>query len=169
MKRTLKTQKWFILLLLGLSSTFLFYGCVPTPAPHKAPDFTLPDMEGDLFTLREKEGQPLVLCFFTVQCPHCINEVPHLNDVYQEYKDSHGLLVVGVAAGEPQAEVENFIDTYSVEYPVLLDSQGKVANLYGVRYVPHLFFIDRRGYIEGDLPPQKINQSTLESYVQRII
>ena len=169
MKRNLKTQKWCILLLLGLSSAFLFYGCVPTPAPNKAPDFTLPDVEGNLFTLRAKEGQPLVLCFFTVQCPHCINEVPHLNAIYQEYKDSHGLLVVGVAAGEPQAEVENFIDTYSVEYPVLLDSQGKVANLYGVRYVPHLFFIDRRGYIEVNPGAGLINQSTLESYVQRII
>lgn len=169
MKRSLKTQNWFILLLLGLSSAFLFYGCIPPPTPSKAPDFTLLDVEGNPFTLREKEGQPIVLCFFTVQCPHCINEVPHLNAIYQEYKDSHGLLVVGVAAGEPQAEVENFIDTYSVEYPVLLDSQGEVADLYGVRPVPHLFFIDREGYIEGDLTPQKINQSALENYVQRII
>ncbi len=64
-KKSLKPQNWFILLILGLSSAFLLYGCVPTPTPpEKAPDFTLPDMEGNLFTLSEKEGQPVVLCFF---------------------------------------------------------------------------------------------------------
>ena len=171
-KKSLKPQNWFILLTLGLSSAFLLYGCVPTPTPpEKAPDFTLPDMEGNLFTLSEKEGQPVVLCFFKTDCPACIREVPYLNAIYQEYKNTHGLLVVGIAIGEPQDEVQNYIDTYGVEYPVLLDSQEEAADSYGIRSVPHLFFIDREGYtlkIE-DYTGGLIDQNKLESYVQRII
>ena len=168
MKKSLKPQNWFLLLFLGLSSILLLYGCVPTPTFEKAPDFTLLDTEGNSFTLSEKEGQPVVLCFFTTGCHYCQMEVPYLNSVYEEYKDTSELLVVGIAIGESQNEVQNFIDTYSVEYPVLLDSQGEVADLYGVRSVPHLFFIDREGYIEED-HTELMDQSALENCVQEII
>jgi len=112
-----------------------------------------------------------VLCFFTTGCHYCQMEVPYLNSVYEEYKDTYGLLVVGIAIGESQDEVQDFIDTYGVEYPVLLDSQAEVADSYGVYCFPYLFFINREGYalkIEkyaGGL----INQNALESYVQEII
>jgi len=97
-------------------------------------------------------------------------EVPYLNAIYQEYKNTHGLLVAGIAIGEPQDEVQNYIDTYGVEYPVLLDSQEEAADSYGVYPVPHLFFIDREGYIEVDhYTGGLIDQNKLESYVQRII
>lgn len=169
MKKSLKLQNWFILLLLGLSSVLLLYGCVPTtPTLEKAPDFTLSDAEGNSFTLSEKEGQPVVLCFFTTGCHFCQMEVPYLNTIYQEYKDTHGLLVVGIAIGESQDEVQNFIDTYGVEYPVLLDSQEEVADIYGIFAVPHLFFINREGYIEED-HRGLMEQSVLESYIQEII
>ncbi len=168
MKKSLKPQNWFLLLFLGLSSILLLYGCVPTPTFEKAPDFTLLDTEGNLFTLSEKEGQPVVLCFFTTGCPRCRMEVPYLNSVYEEYKDTYGLLVVGIAVGESQNEVQNFIDTYGVEYPVLLDSQEEVADMYGILNVPHLFFINREGYIEED-HTELMDQSALENCVQEII
>ena len=169
MKKNLKPQNWFLLLFLGLSSILLLYGCVPTPTPSdKAPDFTLPDTDGNSFTLSEKEGQPVVLCFFTTGCHYCQMEVPYLNSVYEEYKDTYGLLVVGIAIGESQDEVQDFIDTYGVEYPVLLDSQEETADMYGIFAVPHLFFINRERCIEED-HTGLMDQNALESYVQEII
>ena len=59
----------------------------------------------------------------------------------------HGLLVVGIAIGEPKMRC-NYIDTYGVEYPVLLDSQEEAVDIMGLP-VP-TFSLLTEGYIEVD-------------------
>ena len=151
-----------IIVTIGLS------GCLSQFFPPKTDkDFTLQDLNGNSFTLSNNLGKPILLCFFLSTCPHCANEVSHLNAVYNKYKDSNNLLVIGIGIGTFE-KINEFAQTNTIQYPVLVDQNQKVADLYNVSAVPHNVFIDRRGKIVREKIGE-MNQAELEQYLQEIL
>ena len=62
----------------------------------KAPDFTLPTVTGEEFSLKSLQGHIVILDFWASWCAPCIAEMPTVKEIYAKYKDK-GLKVVGRA------------------------------------------------------------------------
>lgn len=113
-----------------------------------APDFTLPDMDGKQFSLRQAIAHgPVVLVFFKVSCPVCQFAFPFIERIYKAH--GAGVNIVGVSQND-RAETAAFMKEYGVTFPVLLDDTTKypVSNAYGLTNVPTIFWIAANGAVE---------------------
>jgi peroxiredoxin len=69
---------------------------------------------------------------------------PLPNDIYAGYKKA-GFVLLGVNLDESADDAKAFLKKTPVNFPVLLDSQGKVADLYKNQAMPSSYFVDRKG------------------------
>jgi peroxiredoxin Q/BCP len=96
-----------------------------------APDFSLPDQDGNDVTLSELRGQPVVLYFFPkADTPGCTAQACGVRDHGSDYAGS-GARVVGVSPDTVAAQRE-FADKYGLDFTLLADQDHRVAELYGV-------------------------------------
>ena len=70
--------------------------------------------------------------------------MPYIQDAH---KDAKGYVILTVNLREDKKTIENFMQKGKYTFPVLLDSQGKVADLYQVRGIPTTYFIDKKGIV----------------------
>ena len=112
----------------------------------RAPDFTLKDLQGRNFKLSENRGKPVLLIFAATWCPYCVEEIPHLKDLYARYTPQ-GVAIINVDIQESKAKVARFADKYKLPYRVLLDETAAVAKNYGVQGVPNFTLVDKEGLI----------------------
>jgi peroxiredoxin len=115
-----------------------------------ATDFTLRDLDGKNVRLSDYLQKDVVLIdFWATWCVPCAAELPHLEKLYEDYKD-RGFVVLGVAMDGPEsvAQVGPFARRYNLQFPVLLDEETKVVNIYNPkRTAPLSVLIDRKGQI----------------------
>lgn len=112
----------------------------------EAPDFKLESLDGEIYRLEELKGKPVLLNFFGVNCPYCIEGMPNLNKLYLENGEKATVLLVN--PGETREAVEKIRTEQSLEMPVLLDN-GTVARDYMMQYVPYTVVIDSEGIINS--------------------
>ncbi len=121
----------------------------------RLPDFSLETVDGERFTLSEHVGREVVvLSFWATWCAPCLQELPHLEALYQAEK-ARGLLVVAVAMDEPSsiAEVAPTARRLGLTMPVVLDGEQRAVRLYNrSRHAPMTVVIDRRGQIVHSAP-----------------
>jgi len=115
----------------------------------------------DRISIFELIGKKVILVdFWTFSCINCLRTIPFLNEWYKKYKNK-GLEIVGVHTPEFQfekdyANVKNAVNNFSIQYPIVLDSEFGTWNAYNNRYWPGKYLIDIDGYIiyehhgEGD-------------------
>jgi thioredoxin-dependent peroxiredoxin len=97
----------------------------------EAPDFTLPDQEGNPLTLSELRGQPVVIYFYPkADTPGCTIQARGIRDHRADY-DQAGARVIGVSPDTVAAQRE-FADKYSLDFTLLADEDHAVAERYGV-------------------------------------
>lgn len=150
-KRFLK-QNWGTILLFAFLLGYLAYQKVPLYIKDsqyigkKAPDFELVDMKGQTVRLSDLKGKVVLINFWATWCGPCRVEIPALKSMYSELAgEDFEMLAV---ASESEPVIRNFIQENPVNYPVLLDTSGRVANLYQINVYPSFVFINREGFID---------------------
>ncbi len=142
------TRRLLPVLVLALA------GCA-TPATRgasstEAADFTLRTVRGEPFTLSEHLGQKVILLdFWATWCAPCTAEMPHLQEMWDRYRDQ-GLLVVGVSMDGPEtvAQVAPFVASRGFTFPVLLDEETRAVSLYNPhRSAPYVVLFGRDGRV----------------------
>lgn len=116
------------------------------PAPEVgalAPDFSLMNLDGETVSLSELRGQNVLVNFWATWCGPCREEMPAIQARYNR----GDFAVLAVDFGESAQVVRGFLTEIGVDLPVLLDTDGRVQELYRVRGYPSTFFIDRRGVV----------------------
>jgi cytochrome c biogenesis protein CcmG, thiol:disulfide interchange protein DsbE len=119
------------------------------PAPvvgAPAPDFSLKDLSNTEVSLSSYKGQIVLLNFWATWCGPCKLEMPTLQQHYVDYQ-AQGLVVVGVEAGDPAADVQAFATEQKLTFPILTDEKSTVTDMYRVIALPTTFLIDRQGMI----------------------
>lgn len=112
-----------------------------------APALTLMDMQGKQVSLSQFKGQVVILNFWATWCPPCREEMPSMEKLYRDYKDS-GLVMLAVNVEENGLQaVSAFLKQRSYSFPILLDSENVAQNTFGVFRFPESFIIDRNGVI----------------------
>jgi peroxiredoxin len=111
-----------------------------------APDFTLQNLDGESVSLSDLRGNPVMINFWNTGCPPCRNEMPYLQEVYDENRDT-GLVLLTINIGQSASTVNDFLEENKLALPVLLDSDGAVTQRYGMPGIPTTFFIDSGGIL----------------------
>ena len=96
-----------------------------------APDFTLPDQDGNPVTLSDLRGQPVVLYFYPKSdTSGCTTQACGVRDHRGDYERA-GARVIGVSPDTVAAQ-RKFADKYGLDFTLLADESHEVAELYGV-------------------------------------
>ncbi len=106
-------------------------------------DFTLSDLQGKTWTLKDLRGKVVLVNFWATWCPPCRKEMPDLQALYEKFKDQ-GLVVLAIS-DEESAKVSPFLAERTITYPVLLDPGRKVNEVFEVEGIPQSFVFDRAG------------------------
>jgi peroxiredoxin len=116
-------------------------------AAAKAPEFSLPFLDGKLVSLSEYRGKVVMVHFWATWCPPCVEEMPTLESLYRTLKgQDFELLAISVDEGGAGA-VTAFMHKKRLNMPVLLDTSGTVAALYGTFKFPETYIVDREGVV----------------------
>lgn len=110
------------------------------------PAFSLEEFKGGHISSGQYQGQVLLVNFWATWCPPCVEEVPSLNQLYAKYR-SQGFEVVSIDFRETRKELEKFTRQVPVNFPVLLDEDGRVSLQWKVFAFPTSFLIDKKGRI----------------------
>ncbi len=136
-----------------------------------APDFTLVDQYGKKHKLSNYRGKTVFLNFWATWCGPCRSEMPHIQKIYDEYKNNKNedVVILGVAAPligqeKDQAGIKSFLDKNDYSYPTLMDKDGKIFSQYNISSFPTTFMIDKNGNIFG-----YINGAINEEVIRDII
>jgi len=99
-------------------------------AGQAAPDFTLPDQDGEDLTLSELRGQTVVLYFYPrADTPGCTTQACGVRDRGEEY-EAAGVRVIGVSPDAVEA-VKKFAEKFDLDFTLLADADHAVADAYG--------------------------------------
>ena len=107
-------------------------------------DFTLTSLDGEEFTLSELRGNVVLVDFWATWCPPCRRSIPAFINLFNKYYDK-GFFVLGISR-ENSATLEQYRNDNGIPYPILIDDKN-VAKEYGVKAIPHIFIIDKKGRI----------------------
>jgi peroxiredoxin len=125
-------------------------------------DFTLTELAGKTWTLKEQRGKVVLLNFWATWCPPCRKEMPDLEMLYREFKDQ-GLVILAIS-DEDADKVAPFIAQQKVTYPILLDPGRKVNELFQIEGIPKTFVYDRN----GKLVAQSIDMRTRRQFLEML-
>jgi thioredoxin-dependent peroxiredoxin len=96
-----------------------------------APDFTLPDQDGNSVTLSELRGKKVVLYFYPKDdTPGCTTQACDLRDNVETF-NARGAVILGVSPDSPAAH-RKFREKYGLNFTLLADEEHSVAEQYGV-------------------------------------
>ena len=141
------------LVFMGISSTAIAMtirelekelGLQPFPPETVAPDFELSALTGGKISLSSLRGQVVFLNFWATWCPPCRLEMPSMQVLHDEY-GREGLTILAVDLHEEFDAVQSFVSENELTFPVVIDTNGRVQIVYGVRSIPTTYIVGRNG------------------------
>jgi peroxiredoxin len=111
-----------------------------------APLFTLTDLDGTTISLGDLTGKVVVLDFFATWCQPCLQEIPHLAQINENYDSSHVVVLSIGSSSDSESDLRQFRDEYQMNWAVARDTDGALDK-YNVRYIPTLVIVDQEGCI----------------------
>jgi len=115
----------------------------------KAPDFQLPDLDGNLVELKDFEGNYILLDFWGSGCGPCRMENPNLLRNYKAYRDK-GFEIISISFDKNREDWANAVKKDGMIWTTVCDLQGSdgdVIMTYKVYFMPTYYLIDPSGVI----------------------
>ncbi len=112
------------------------------------PAYSAKYLDGKPFDLASEKGTVVFLNVWATWCGPCRQEMPSIETLYDEFKDSKDFVILAVSQDtRGRAAVEPYVERNGYHFEVLLDPENKVGESYDVGGVPETFIIDRDGRI----------------------
>jgi peroxiredoxin len=123
-------------------------------------NFTLQDLQGNSWTLKDLHGKVVLVNFWATWCPPCRKEMPALEALGKRFKDQ-GLVILAIS-DEDVAKVRPFIAKQEFTFPILLDPGRKASTLFAVEGIPKTFIYDREGRLAAQAIDMRTERQLLE-------
>ncbi|HEX9788530.1 MAG TPA: TlpA disulfide reductase family protein [Candidatus Binatia bacterium] len=108
------------------------------------PDFSIATPEGKKVSLKDFRGKIVFVNFWASWCVPCREEMPAMDRLYQEFKDKN-FVVLAVAVKDRKQDAVDFVKELKLTYPIALDPDAQVGNLYGAWGLPATYLIGPKG------------------------
>lgn len=130
-------------------------------------DFELADLNGKNVKLSDYKGKTVVINFWATWCPPCKKEMPDFDLLDKELKKSGQavLLAVNMTDGkrDTKSKVESFIMENNYGMRVLLDTEGKAAKLYDIKWLPTTVVVDPKGKLHWQIFGETTKEAVLKA------
>ncbi|MDF2882927.1 MAG: alkyl hydroperoxide reductase/Thiol specific antioxidant/Mal allergen [Clostridiaceae bacterium] len=132
----------------------------------QASDFKLQDLSGKNVSLSDFKGKKVYLNFWATWCPPCKGEMPDIEKLYNETKNSD-LVILAIDIGEDRDTVQSFLKSNNYNFNVLLDMDQSTASKYNINGIPTSYFINKDGTISAKRVGA-MSLSEMKSYIDSI-
>lgn len=149
-------KTWVIALVATVTVVLLGGALLRGPAVNRGaevgdrvPDYAAPLLSGGEASFADYRGQVVLVNIWATWCGPCRVEMPPIQAAFERYKDEgFTVLAVSVDAGPGYREkVASFVEEHGLEFPVLLDPEGRISRTLQTIGVPETFVLDRDGRI----------------------
>jgi len=122
-----------------------YSGSRPSRIGSAAPDFVVQDADRRV-ELRDFSGRIVVLNFWATWCAPCVEELPTLVELQQQFRDK-GVTVIGVSVDVDADVYHSFLREHKIDFLTVRDPDQKSNSLYGTVKFPETYIIDRNGIV----------------------
>jgi len=84
--------------------------------------------------------------FWATWCPHCVEEIPSMNRALKQL-DADKFAMISISYKDSKALLNEFVKEVQVDFPILLDLDGKVSEQWNIFAFPSSFLVDANGQI----------------------
>ena len=119
-----------------------------------------PEGEKGLSALK---GKVVVLEFWATWCAPCVAEIPHLNQLNEEFRDKQVQFIS--VTDEDEDVIAPFLKRQEMKSWIGLDTDRSVFEAYGVRGIPRTFLIDQKGIIAASLHPVGLSSDMIKKVI----
>jgi peroxiredoxin len=146
-------------------------GKIPLPRQgFMAPDFSLQTPDGQSLRLSDLRGRAVLVNLWTSWCPPCRQEMPAMQRAYAEFQgQGFEILAVNATHQDSLQDAVQFSSDLGLSFPILLDNQGEISQLYQLRSLPTSFFIDREGVIQEVVIGGPMSEALLRIRIQELL
>ena len=112
-------------------------------------NFTLKDQEGNTHTLDDYIGKTIVLHFYAIDCFSCLDELPHIEKIYNDYnQNKDDVIILGIAntSRNPKDDIIDFLNNNSYTF-TSLNANDKLFDKYYITTYPNTYIINSNGNI----------------------
>jgi peroxiredoxin len=156
--------------LTGARQSALFEAAAlfaPASENAPAPQLALADLRGNAVSLEDYRGRVVLVNNWATWCPPCLAEMPELQAYYSAHADQ-GFVLVGIEAGDPAAQVADFVRQHALTFPIWLDLQNSALAAFHNWSIPSSYVIDRDGNVRLAWAGP-VDRSTLEKYLTPLL
>jgi len=121
----------------------------PIKGDKRVPDFSLKDLTGKKVEIKQYKGKIIFLNFWATWCGPCKEEMPSLEVLHRQFKGENFVLLTISVDYEGLKPVREFLNKQRYTFPVLLDPNGEILDLFEVKGIPTTFIIDKKGRVIG--------------------
>jgi len=165
-----KTGKFLAIIICA--AVLGYSGLVPVKvlASTKMPAFALESVrDGKRINSDSFEGKALLVTFFATWCPPCLQEIPSLVKLQDEY-GSNGFSVVALSVDQGGSQpVAELVEQQAINYPVLMADAETAENFGGVYGIPVSFLVNKSGNVVKRYPglvPHSVLAKDVQSLVE---
>ena len=134
-------------LLAGLIALMLQPYGAEAEAATKMPSFELEDVvTGAPIASSSFAGKSLLITFWATWCPPCIQEIPNLIKLQNEYS-SNGFSVVAISVDQEKGVVQKMVNRKEINYPVMMADKAVTRDFGGVYGIPTSFLVSKKGTV----------------------
>ena len=110
----------------------------------------LPNLQGEKVDLKSYQGKVVLVNFWASWCPPCVHEMPSMSRLKKHFQQQP-FEILAVNLGESAEQIQSFVKTHPVNFPILLDQQALAVKEWSVFAYPSSYLIDKNGNIHSAL------------------
>lgn len=140
---------FLVIAALVVGGYFFYQSRQPPPVDvgSPAPDFSFPLLDGGQVSLSENKGKVVLVNIWATWCNPCREEMPSMERLYQNMKGQPFEILAVSIDTRGATDVGPFAKQLRLTFPILLDTDKKIAGLYHTTGQPESFIVDKNGVV----------------------